>query len=150
MTNAYKSPIQPGAKALNPRATALLPDLQTEFLVKLARLRFVCSQHGINIGKPLIHRSAATQKMLYCQGRTRPGSIVTNADAWQSPHQYDLAADCQLSWMPKPPNHGELDLHTTFGICVSTVKLTWGGNFRSIHDPCHVELPGWPKGAKTY
>jgi peptidoglycan LD-endopeptidase CwlK len=38
-------------------------------------------------------RSPERQRYLYEQGRTRPGSIVTYAKAWQSYHQYGLAAD---------------------------------------------------------
>ncbi len=38
-------------------------------------------------------RSPERQKYLYAQGRTRPGSKVTFAQAWQSYHQYGLAVD---------------------------------------------------------
>jgi hypothetical protein len=39
------------------------------------------------------YRTPERQQFLYDQGRTRPGSIVTKAQAWQSYHQYGLAAD---------------------------------------------------------
>lgn len=38
-------------------------------------------------------RSPGRQGVLYSQGRTELGSIVTNALAWQSWHQYGLACD---------------------------------------------------------
>ncbi|WP_306113978.1 MULTISPECIES: transglycosylase SLT domain-containing protein [unclassified Roseovarius] len=38
-------------------------------------------------------RSPHRQAYLYAQGRTRPGDIVTGAKAWESYHQYGLAAD---------------------------------------------------------
>lgn len=41
-------------------------------------------------------RTPQRQTWLYAQGRTRPGSRVTNAQAWQSYHQYGLAADFVL------------------------------------------------------
>lgn len=41
-------------------------------------------------------RSPQRQRELYAQGRTAPGGRVTNADAWQSYHQYGLAADFVL------------------------------------------------------
>ncbi len=41
-------------------------------------------------------RTPERQAYLYAQGRTRPGGIVTNAQAWQSYHQYGLAADLVL------------------------------------------------------
>ncbi|AGW13013.1 putative peptidoglycan-binding domain 1 protein [Megalodesulfovibrio gigas DSM 1382 = ATCC 19364] len=41
-------------------------------------------------------RSPARQAWLHAQGRTRPGAVVTNARAWESFHQYGLAADIVL------------------------------------------------------
>lgn len=38
-------------------------------------------------------RSPERQRHLYAQGRTRPGRIITYAQAWESYHQYGLAAD---------------------------------------------------------
>lgn len=38
-------------------------------------------------------RSPQRQRHLYAQGRTRPGKIVTYAQAWESYHQYGLAVD---------------------------------------------------------
>lgn len=49
-------------------------------------------------------RSPQRQDWLYAQGRTQPGSIVTQSHAWQSWHQYGLAVDVaynvagQWSW----------------------------------------------------
>jgi hypothetical protein len=44
------------------------------------------------------YRSPQRQAWLYAQGRTRPGAKVTNAQAWQSYHQYGLAVDFVL-WL---------------------------------------------------
>lgn len=41
-------------------------------------------------------RSPERQRYLFEQGRTRPGGRVTNARAWQSYHQYGVAADFVL------------------------------------------------------
>ncbi|WP_052749126.1 M15 family metallopeptidase [Arsukibacterium ikkense] len=41
-------------------------------------------------------RSPERQRELYQQGRTMPGAIVTRANAWQSYHQYGVAADFVL------------------------------------------------------
>lgn len=54
-------------------------------------------------------RSPERQRYLYEQGRTRPGAKVTNAQAWESYHQYGLAADLVLyengawSWETRGP-----------------------------------------------
>lgn len=42
------------------------------------------------------YRTPQRQSYLYAQGRTRAGNRVTNADAWQSYHQYGMAADFVL------------------------------------------------------
>ena len=42
------------------------------------------------------YRSPQRQQWLFAQGRTRPGMKVTNARAWQSYHQYGVAADIVL------------------------------------------------------
>tara|TARA_R110002126_G_scaffold43555_24_gene124965 strand:+ start:5158 stop:5925 length:768 start_codon:yes stop_codon:yes gene_type:complete len=42
------------------------------------------------------YRSPERQLDLYQQGRTAPGAIVTRANAWQSYHQYGVAADFVL------------------------------------------------------
>ncbi len=43
-------------------------------------------------------RNPLRQAWLYGQGRTRPGSIVTHGQAWESYHQYGLAVDFVL-WL---------------------------------------------------
>lgn len=42
------------------------------------------------------YRTPERQAHLFAQGRTRPGGKVTNAQAWQSYHQYGLACDLVL------------------------------------------------------
>lgn len=39
------------------------------------------------------YRTPVRQQRLYEQGRSEPGKVVTNARAWESAHQYGLAAD---------------------------------------------------------
>jgi peptidoglycan LD-endopeptidase CwlK len=48
-------------------------------------------------------RSWAEQAELYAQGRTKPGSIVTNARPGSSLHNYGLAADYVLDGMIEKP-----------------------------------------------
>jgi peptidoglycan L-alanyl-D-glutamate endopeptidase CwlK len=42
------------------------------------------------------YRSPRRQQLLYAQGRTLPGPVVTRALPWKSYHQYGLAADFVL------------------------------------------------------
>jgi len=55
-------------------------------------------------------RPPVRQAYLFEQGRTRPGSIVTNARAWYSYHQYGLSVDMVFGgpgkWTWKEPKKG--------------------------------------------
>lgn len=42
-------------------------------------------------------RSPSRQAYLFAQGRSRPGSIITKAQPWESYHQYGLSADFVLT-----------------------------------------------------
>lgn len=93
------------------------------------------------------YRSSIEQEELYAQGRTKPGTKVTNARAGQSAHNYkpsyafDVAfrmGNGQLDWAsPLFRDFNELiQQHTK-------TPITWGGTFRSMPDAPHWELAGW-------
>lgn len=52
-----------------------------------------CNESGLNVALFEALRSPDRQDWLFGQGRTREGNKVTNARAYQSWHQYGLAAD---------------------------------------------------------
>jgi peptidoglycan L-alanyl-D-glutamate endopeptidase CwlK len=92
-------------------------------------------------------RSASEQQALYAEGRTAPGHVVTNADGvtHKSNHQPHLdgfghAADLAfvvngtVSWDPHLP-------WSAYGACAKALGLVWGGDWHSIVDLPHVELP---------
>jgi len=93
-------------------------------------------------------RTTEEQQALYAQGRTKPGHKVTNCDGVlkKSNHQakedgYGHAVDCcfvdetgKPSWDARYPWH-------TYGACCEAVGLVWGGNWQSLHDLPHAELP---------
>lgn len=57
--------------------------------------RFVdqCRDAGIDVLIYCTYRDAESQNILYAQGRTTKGDIVTNARGGQSMHQYRVAFD---------------------------------------------------------
>lgn len=98
-------------------------------------------------------RTIDEQNALYAQGRTKPGSIVTNARGGSSYHNYGLAIDFailidkdgngtydELSWDIKKDNDKD-------GIAdwLEVVKIfeaagwEWGGRWSSIKDYPHVQ-----------
>jgi peptidoglycan L-alanyl-D-glutamate endopeptidase CwlK len=96
-------------------------------------------------------RTFEDQDELYAQGRTKPGSIVTNARGGDSLHNYGLAADYVLDGMPAKPGvqwswdtkfdsnqngrSGWMDL----GAIARAAGLEWGGDWKRFPDLPHVQ-----------
>lgn len=92
-----------------------------------------------------VYRSVQEQNDLYAQGRTKKGSIITNAKGRQSIHNYGLAFDFVIL--------RDLDDNGTFETADFTVNeywkrvanyfkskgFTWGGDFKSFKDAPHLE-----------
>ena len=88
-----------------------------------------------------VHRSNDEQALLYAQGRTAKGKIVTNAKAGQSKHNklpseaFDIGfitLDKKLSWDSK--------YFKNFAIIIKAKGVKWGGDFKSIKDAPHFEV----------
>lgn len=92
-------------------------------------------------------RTDAEQTILYNQGRTTPGKIVTNAKAGQSMHGYGLAVDIVLLIDEKTASW---DMKTDFDAdgkadWIEIVEIfkrygwSWGGNWAHFPDYPHFE-----------
>lgn len=84
------------------------------------------------------YRSFERSDDLYAQGRTKPGSIVTNARGGSSLHNYSLAIDFVLMV------NGKMDwtVNHNWMVVVNIFKqhgFKWGGEFKSIKDYPHFE-----------
>ncbi len=85
------------------------------------------------------YRSQARQEWLYAQGRTRPGPRVTNLHT-AGRHGMALAAD--IVWYDRrdrPHWDGEAALWARLGHAARAHGLVWGGDWRSPHDPPHIQ-----------
>lgn len=75
---------------------------------------------------------------LYAQGRTKPGSIVTNAGAGKSYHNYGLAFDFEMitngktDWVVGPHWLKVVEIMKKHG-------MSWGGDFKTLPDAPHFE-----------
>lgn len=91
-------------------------------------------------------RTIEEQNELYAQGRTKKGSIVTNAKGGQSYHNFGLAFDIVLlydkdgngtfefaSWDNKDPNWIKVTQY------FKSKGWFWGGDFKSFKDYPHFE-----------
>ncbi len=98
-------------------------------------------------------RTFAEQDALYAQGRTKPGSIVTNARGGQSNHNYGLAIDFAiiidkdnngsyetLSWSLTDDNDkdGQKDWMEVVNV-FKAAGYDWGGEWHSLKDYPHIE-----------
>lgn len=100
----------------------------------------------IKIGETL--RTKEEQDDLYAQGRTKPGSIVTNApgSSYSSYHQWGTAFDIYRNDGQGAYNESNKFFERVGAIGVS-LGLEWGGNWKSIVDKPHFQLPDWGSSA---
>jgi len=87
-------------------------------------------------------RSLAEQAELYGRGRTDKSlSIVTNANAGDSPHNWGCATDW-VEWRPEWESKDIWNLSdwSFYGDQCRIVNLRWGGDFKSFQDRPHNEL----------
>ena len=114
---------------------ALYPDVQPLY----NELERVMKRKGRPISLVETGRTAKKQNDYFAKGRTKPGSIITNAQGLESYHQYGLAFDIRFekySWNP-PSSKWWYDL----GAEGEKLGLVWGGDFK---DFSHFEYhPGF-------
>ena len=118
----------------------LHPKLQSKIRTFLEK----CENAGLKVGISECLRTTAEQDALYAQGRTKPGKIVTNAKGsnYGSMHQWGVAFDFYR-------NDGKGSYNTSgkffekVGSIGKSVGLEWGGDWKSIKDMPHFQLPDW-------
>ena len=108
--------------------------------VKLLCEQFItkCKEAGINIAITSTYRDFESQQVLYDQGRTKPGKIVTNAKPGYSYHNFRLAFD----FVPTFDNKAVWDDNLLFFLCGDLGKkcgLIWGGDFKTFKDRPHFQ-----------
>jgi peptidoglycan L-alanyl-D-glutamate endopeptidase CwlK len=88
-------------------------------------------------------RSFDEQNVLYAQGRTAPGKIVTNAKGGYSNHNFGLAVDlCPFLSDGKPHWSASEGTWKAIGKAAERQGLEWGGRWKTFVDRPHVQLPG--------
>jgi peptidoglycan L-alanyl-D-glutamate endopeptidase CwlK len=113
----------------------LHPDFSQRLLLAF---RIMKEKHGYEMALLEGYRSPARQDML-----AKMGSTVTNARAFQSWHQYGLAADCAF-WRDGKLVISEKDPwamrgYQLYGEVAESLGLTWGGRW-AMMDLGHTEL----------
>lgn len=127
------------------RIAGLLPVVQAATFKLIER----CYARGVPIVITQGYRSIAEQDVLYAQGRTAPGPIVTNARGGYSYHNYGVAIDFALlmpdgksvSW--DMAQDGDGDCAKDWNEVVEEAKtlgFAWGGDWTSFKDYPHFEM----------
>ena len=110
--------------------------LQPQFADRLQDTLQDVADQGINAKVTSGLRTPEQQTALYAQGRTAPGPIVTNAGPGSSYHNFGAAADVT------PEGGGTPAQFAAIGDAAKNLGLKWGGDFRSINDQDHLQMPG--------
>lgn len=98
-----------------------------------------CKESGLNVKITDTLRTEEEQNTLYAQGRTAPGSIVTNVKYPNSAHNWGVAFDfCRNE---KGREYDDSDgFFAKCGEIGKKLGLFWGGDFKSFTDKPHFEL----------
>ena len=120
---------------------SLEPGFKDQIVKLLDRLKVITGRTWLPSD---CRRSMEQQRVIYTQGRTAPGKVVSNALPGSSAHNFGLAADIwpiteggDFDWnAPDDLFHIMADEATRMG-------LVAGYYFHSIHDAPHVESTDW-------
>lgn len=121
-----------------------ISDLHPILQEKVEELKKACEKKGLKIGISECLRTVAEQDALYAQGRTAPGSIVTNAkgSTYSSMHQWGVAFDFYRNDGKGAYNDSD-GFFTKVGKIGQSLGLEWGGSWTSPVDKPHFQLPDW-------
>ena len=116
----------------------LLPEVQSYARALITK----AGSNGITIKVISGLRTYDEQNELYAQGRTKPGSIVTNARGGYSNHNFGVAFDVGVfegsKYIDDSPKYKAV------GLLGMDLGLEWGGNWKTIQDEPHFQLrPRW-------
>jgi len=124
---------------VDPEGNVDLHQVNPALSVKMNQLVDECKKEGINIRVTADLRSVDEQNNLYNSGRSKDGSIVTNAkgEDYESSHQWGTAFDVAIQGND-PYNIEKLERVGEIG---KSLGLEWGGDFKEFPDMPHFELP---------
>lgn len=107
----------------------------------------LCAADDVRVLVYQTARSAAIQELEYAKGRTVPGSIVTNARAWGSWHQFLCAWDAvpirndQPLWDPHE-GKGLKREWNVMRVHANRLGIEWGGDWKTLKDYVHFQVTG--------
>lgn len=118
-----------------------LEDLTPEVMAMAKEFIKRCNAAGIDVLITSTYRNAESQNAIYAQGRTTPGSKVTNARAGESYHNYRIAFD----FVPIVSGKAMWNDLAAFKRCGAIAKecgLDWAGDWKSFKEMAHCQQRG--------
>lgn len=123
-------------------ASRSLSDLNPIVKVKAEAFLAACEKADLDILIYCTYRSGAEQEVLYEQGRTAPGKIVTNARAGQSWHNWRCAFDF-VPLVAGKPAWSDKALYLKAGVIAESVGLEWAGRWTGkLRESAHCQYSG--------
>lgn len=104
-----------------------------------------CKEDGIDLIVTSTLRDFAAQAVLYAQGRTAPGRIVTNARPGESFHNFRVAFDVVPVVGGKPvwgTEGKDGELWQQVGEIGESLGLEWAGRWKSFRELPHFQYTG--------
>jgi peptidoglycan L-alanyl-D-glutamate endopeptidase CwlK len=118
-----------------------LRDLRPEVMQKAVQFINACGAHGIEVLITSTYRDFESQQVLYNQGRTTPGKIVTNAKPGQSFHNFGVAFD----FVPIVNGKAVWEDEALFARCgelAESCGLEWAGRWKNFKELAHCQFTG--------
>jgi len=119
-----------------------LSDLHLIVMNKCLAHITACKNEGIDLIVTCTYRTPEEQGVLYAQGRTAPGSIVTHAKAGQSMHQYRLAYDCVPVVNGKALWDASSPIWAKVGALGKAQGMEWGHDWVKFKECAHFQYTG--------
>lgn len=121
-----------------------LDQLYFPLVERVLEMLAACRARGADYFAVSGYRSDAEQKVLWTQGRTAPGLVVTQAKPGESAHNFGLAVDfCRDGHIDRRGLQQDYrpESYAILGEEARRVGLVWGGDFAHPDRP-HVNWPG--------
>lgn len=119
-----------------------LDDLLPAVKERVQRFIDACHAEGIDLLVTSTYRDNESQNALYAQGRTSPGSIVTNAKAGQSFHNFRCAVDVVPLLDGKPCWDVANPVWQKVSKLGKAQGLEWAGDWKTFREYPHFQYTG--------
>jgi len=120
---------------INSRA---IDDLRADVAANCRCLIALCAAEGLPVLVTNTVRDEAYQNYLYQQGRTRPGSIVTNSPI-PTFHSVEAGLAFDVCKNVKGQEYSDAAFFQRVGAIGKELGFTWGGDWRSFPDQPHFQ-----------